>query len=59
LISGVIAPGYKNGSPRIAALHGLDEITVDDRLEYITGGAGLERLIQVLLVLMHRQDQGP
>ena len=36
---------------------GLDQVAVGDRLEHVAGGAGLERLEEVLLVVVHRQHQ--
>ena len=36
---------------------GLDEVAVGDALEHVAGGAGAQRLEQVLLVVVHREDQ--
>src|SRR4051794_17432310 len=45
---------------RLAAHRGaarLDEVAVGDRLEHVAGGAGAQRLVEVLLGVVHRQDQ--
>ena len=45
---------------RLAAHRGpdrLNEITVGRRFEHVPGSAGLERLEEVLLVVVHREDQ--
>jgi hypothetical protein len=36
---------------------GLDEIPIGDRLEHVPGCAGAERLEEVLIVVVHRQQQ--
>src|SRR5436190_3673165 len=36
---------------------GLDEVLVSRRLEHVAGRTGLQRLVQVLLVVVHRQNQ--
>ena len=37
----------------------LDQVPVGDRLEHVAAGARLERLEEVLLVVVHRQHQDP
>ena len=36
---------------------GLDEVAVDGALEHVAGGAGADRLEQVLLVVVHREHE--
>ena len=50
-------PGYRNGSPRIVARQASTRSRSATRLEHVAGRAGLERLEQVLLVVVHREDQ--
>ena len=38
---------------------GLDQVAVGDGLEHVPGRARLERLEEVLLVVVHREDQDP
>src|SRR3954465_15148468 len=70
-ISARTAPGERNGSPappapaarveeRLAAHRrpaGLDEVAIGDALEHVAGRARAQRLEQVLLVVVHREDQ--
>ncbi len=51
------ASGVRNGSPRSTARTAASRSVSALRLQHVAGGTGLERLEQVALVVVHREDQ--
>ena len=55
--------GHRTGVQKRLASHRraarLDQVPVDDRLEHVSRRARPQRLVQVALVVVHRQDQRP
>src|SRR5207302_4376606 len=54
---------HRSGIQELLASKGgpasLDQVAIGDGLDYVAGRAGLERLVQVALVLVHREHQDP